>query len=163
MMRVIGLTLATALTTASVTGIAALIAKDFDEVFEPFTSGSDAGSANIQYPFEDIDTINFFVSSHIDGAESKITTGAAFSSAEDVANSNPNNLWCYLSYGGDEGAITSRLDLGGKIGADAPVFTNLNDVPDGEFNAIGVDRSALARLARSHCKFANFDPRNTNS
>lgn len=163
MMRVIGITLATALTAASVTGIAALIAKDFDRVFEPFTSGINTENTNIQYPFEDIDTINFFVSSPIDGTDSKITTGAAFSSAEDVANSNPASLWCYLSYGGDDGAITSRLDLGGKSGPDAPVFTNLNDVLDEEFNIIGVDRTTLTRLALSHCKFANFDPKNTNS
>lgn len=163
MMRFIGITLATGLTVASVTGIAALIAKDFDGVFDPLIAGSDAASINVQYPFEDIDTINFFVSSPIDGVDSKITTGAAFSSAENVANSNPTSLWCYLSYGGDEGAITSRLDLGGKIGADAPVFTNLNEISNEEFNAIGVDRTTLARLARSHCKFSNFDPRNTSS
>ncbi len=162
MMRIIGLTLATALTAATVTGIAALIAKDFDGVFEPFMSGSDAGNAIIQYPFEDIDTINFFVRSPIDGVDSIITTGAAFSTAEDVANSNPSSLWCYLNYG-EDGAVRNRLDLGGKLGADAPVFTNLNDVPDENFNIIGVDRTTLARLARSHCKFANFDPRNTNS
>ena len=162
MIRVIGITLATALTAASVTGITALIAKDFEGVFEPFISGSDAGDVNIQYPFEDIDTINFFVSSPIEGVDLKITTGAAFSSAEDVANSTPTSLWCYLRYGGDDGAITSRVDLGGKSGADAPVFTNLNDVSDEEFTIIGIDRTALSRLARIHCKFANFDPRNTD-
>ncbi|MCF6317111.1 MAG: hypothetical protein L3J30_12700 [Marinosulfonomonas sp.] len=162
MMRIIGLTLATALTATTVTGIAALIAKDFDGVFEPFISGTGEANQNAQYPFDDIDTINFFVSSPIINTSLKIMTGAAFSSAKDVMNSNPTNLWCYLNYG-ESGAIKNRLDLGKKTGGDAPVFTELSGVPDEVFATIGIDRAATARLARSHCKFTNFDPRNTSS
>jgi hypothetical protein len=85
-----------------VTGIAALIAKDFGGVFKPFASTANSENTIVEYPFEDIDTINFFASSAIDGADLKITTGAAFSSAENVAKSTPSSLWCYLSYGGGE-------------------------------------------------------------
>lgn len=162
MMRVIGITLATALTTATVTGIAALIAKDFGEVFEPLTSGTGEANSVVQYPFEDIDTINFFVSSPVDDTGLKIMTGAAFSSTEDVVNSSPTSLWCYLNYG-EAGAINNRLELGRKSRGDAPVFTGLSDVPDEVFSIIGVNRSTMERLARSHCKFTNFDPRNTRS
>lgn len=163
MFRIIGFGLATALTVTGVTGIGALILHDFSEAIDGLRSGTFAqvSTSAVEDLLDGVDDITLFIQTPVEGTDLQISTGAAFSSAAAIAAREPKNLWCYVNYG--DGSLHTRITLGRRKASGKPDYDDLNDLPDAAFAELGLSRARLGRLARSHCKFAGFDPTKASS
>jgi len=155
MFRIVGFTMAAALTTTAVVGIGALILSDFPEVRKALGSLRFFWSEPIttKWP-EDVDDINLFLRTPIEGTSLVVKTGVAFSTPENFSQSKPRNYWCYLNY--KDGIVTNRLDLGERQGDRSPVYTTGGEIPEAAARDIGIERYQLATIAMSHCKFTDF-------
>lgn len=166
MTRLIGLLLGTALTGAVVTGIAGIIALDFREdwavIFAEAEAASTPPSDPIAEIFEEVESLTFFASKRIDGTLLKVTTGASFLTPQDVAERRADEMWCYLSFN-TGAAVHRQIDLGRQSAGDTPTYRKLTGLTDQDEAAIGIGRVGLEALARSHCRFDDFDPRDAKS
>lgn len=155
MLRIAGFTIATALTTTALAGIGALIMNDFPEVRETLGSLIAAMSTtpDTKWP-DDVDDINLFFKTPIEGTDLFVTTGVAFSSPENLSQSRASSYWCYVNYNAD--IVSNRLDLGSRQGDAPPVYTTGAQIPDAAVRDIGIDRYKLSGIAMSHCKFHNL-------
>lgn len=161
MKQTLGLIASAGFTGAVVTGIAALIALDFQSAWEAYVAPEQAidvvPEATAVSPFKDVDGITFFITTPVAGSGHEVVTGAAFASPEAVAQRRAERLWCYLNQG--FGIARTRIDLGSKEGQLPPVYTRLTGLDRETLDELGRDAAALEAIAKSHCKFANFDPK----
>lgn len=161
MTRILGLLASTTLSGAAIVGIAALIAIDFHEPWagphdDEVPLAPEVPEPQAESPFDDVDGITFFVNTPVEDTGLQIVTGGSFPSAEAVAQNAPDRVWCYIVTG--DGVSKSQIDLGTMMAPWGPNFTDLAAVDDATLAEFGFSRDRLRSLARSHCKFSDFDP-----
>ena len=160
MVRLLGTAAAMTLTTVAVTGIVALILLDFPGVPRAFVDGlrglftpAEVSSTDL---LDEVDSITLFMREPIERSDLQISTGASFASAADIAERNPSNMWCYVRVGDDN--VSRHVDLGSKRPNGTPVYTDLSGIDPADERALGLTGTRLMRLAKSHCRFDDFDP-----
>lgn len=164
--RLLGTTAAGVLTGATMFGITALIARDFDGKNVLMNFGASVADfwKNFDKPEEDLKTalkgvedITFFARKRIEGTKYEVSTGTTFASSADVVAGTIKSQWCYISAGG--GDVSTRIDLGNAQGGATPTYTSLENAPKGVLSDMGFSAAALRATAKTHCQFGAFDPR----
>lgn len=169
MIRILGITFATALTTVSAAGILAIIAADFlgmDGVISLWQLAlggapqkvSQANSAAGAGEFKPEKEIHFFEQVPVDGTDLVVLTGAAYASVADVESKRPLRQWCYINIALGSPSIHGRIDLGSQTGNDKPVYTPREGLAAADLKGHGLDADRLVLLARTHCRFGKLDP-----
>lgn len=142
------------------TGITALIALDFKELkpamSELFAASKQDEQRQLESALSRADDITFFKHRAINGTSLTVTTGGAFSSAEDIVKGRAKNMWCYVTK--SEGALRRQITLGNRDRKTSPVYENFKSIPQMELREIGLTVERLKSIARSHCQFDGFDP-----
>lgn len=122
-----------------------------------------AVASSLADAFEGVDDITFFKLSPINGTKLIVTTGASYADAKSMLAGRTNKRWCYINYTGGSGSwrVSKRVDLADQDGAAAPDYRDFSRLPNTTAREIGLNAERLAALARSHCKFDAFDPKNS--
>lgn len=107
--------------------------------------------------FKDVDDFNFFKSVPVTGTALTIITGINFSSAKYVLSGTTAKHWCYFTFG--RGKVKKRLDLGLQKGQSTPAYADLSDLSADDLNEIGLSADRLRAIAKSHCRFGAFNPK----
>ncbi|MEM1346557.1 MAG: hypothetical protein AAGI34_18510, partial [Pseudomonadota bacterium] len=122
----------------------------------PVIVEDEAARRGLPDAFEDIDGITFFITETLEESGLEIVTGAAFASPEAVLDSKAERIWCYVNL--RDGATVRQITLGTALAGEAAVFADPKRLEPDLLDALGVSREALAKAAREHCRFADFDP-----
>lgn len=161
-MRVLGTLLSTALTGSVVLGIAAIIALDFEgPIRDMIAARDDAQRSEIEKIFEEVDSITFFIKRPVDAFDINIMTGAQFDSPAAVEARTPQSQWCYVNF--YSGGVTQKIDLGTRTDDKDPNYHKLSHVDPDLLHQISLTSAFLEAVARTHCVFDNFDPRDAQS
>lgn len=164
MSRILGLTLATTLTAASLLGASALIARDFlgAEAMGSLlkASGNAIGSflAARNVNFTPGKEITFFEDVPIAGTDLVVWTGAAYDSVPAVQSLRPAKHWCYINVSSGKIGISGRIDLGIQQGDAAPEYATAVELADVRLPSYVLPPDVLAALAKTHCRFGLIDP-----
>ena len=113
--------------------------------------------SEFEMAFKDVDDFNFFKSVPVTETLLTIVTGINFASARNVLSGTTAKHWCYFTFG--RGKVQKRLDLGSQKNQSAPVFADLIDISSDDLGEIGLSAVRLRAIAKSHCRFGAFNPK----
>lgn len=105
---------------------------------------------------EGAENFNFFRSVPVDGTDLSVVTGVEFASALDVVAGKLSHMWCYIAVG--DGAVAQRVTLAQLNAGREPTFTDFTGISGVDSDPLPLSADRLSALARSHCRFAEFDP-----
>lgn len=98
--------------------------------------------------------LTLFLQSIVEPTGLIVTTGASFTSSENLITGNAERSWCYLTIG--SGQVSKRLTLANQKGDDEPVFQVFDDISENELAQAGLAANELSLIAHKHCRFGGF-------